>query len=78
MPLKIQQDDYTFPSVTAVHIDILMYMKCASMFAVFLRIPSLGAFAKLGKATICFDMSVCPSAWKNSAPTGRIFIKFDI
>ena len=23
-------------------------------------------------------LSVCPSAWKNSAPTGRIFMKFDI
>jgi len=23
-------------------------------------------------------MSVCPSEWNNSAPTGRIFMKFDI
>ena len=23
-------------------------------------------------------MNVCPPAWKNSVPTGRIFIKFDI
>jgi hypothetical protein len=29
----------------------------------------LGALAKLRKATISFVMSVCPSAWKNSAPT---------
>jgi hypothetical protein len=28
--------------------------------------------------TIGFVMSVRPSAWKNSAPTGRIFMKFDI
>jgi len=32
------------------------------------------------KATIGFVMSVCPflhpSAWNNSAPTGRIFMKF--
>jgi len=35
------------------------------------------AFAKLLKTTISF-MSVRLSAWKNSAPTGRIFIKFDI
>jgi hypothetical protein len=42
-----------------------------------------GAFAKLLKATISFVMSVClsvclsvcPSAWNNSAPTGRICIK---
>ena len=34
----------------------------------------LGAFAKLPKATISFVMSVCPQ--NNSAPTGRIFMKF--
>ena len=37
----------------------------------------LGAFAKLQKATIIFVMSVRLSAWNNSAPTGRIFMKFD-
>ena len=41
-----------------------------------------GAFAKLRKETISFVTPVCPSAypsaWKNSAPTIRIFIKFDI
>ena len=39
-------------------------------------------FAKLRKATISFIMSVRPtdppSAWNNSALTGRIFMKFDI
>ena len=50
----------------------------------------LGAFTKLRKATISFVMSAClfvclslylsvrPSAWNNSVPTGRIFMKFDI
>jgi hypothetical protein len=42
----------------------------------------LGASAKLLKATISFVMSVRPparlSAWNNSTPTGRIFIKFYI
>jgi len=38
----------------------------------------LGAFAKFHKATISFVMSVRPSAWNNSAPTGWIFVKFDI
>ena len=42
----------------------------------------LGAFAKLRKATVSFVMSVCPSvlpsAWNNSASTGRIFMKFYI
>jgi len=39
--------------------------------------PLLSAFAKLRKATISFVMSDRPSAW-NSAPTRRIFMKFDI
>jgi len=38
----------------------------------------LGALVKLRKATISFLMSVRPSARNNSAPTGRIFMKFDI
>jgi len=37
----------------------------------------LGAFAKLRKANTSFVMSVRPSA-RNSAPIGRIFMKFDI
>ena len=38
----------------------------------------LGAFAKLRLATISFVMSVCLSAWNNSAPTGRSFTTFDV
>ena len=40
----------------------------------------LGAFAKLRKAIFLASpcLSVCPSAWNNSAPTERIFTKFDI
>ena len=39
----------------------------------------LGGFAKLPKATISFVMSaVCPSECNISAPTGWIFMKFDI
>ena len=38
----------------------------------------LGAFAKLRKATIGFVMPLCSYAWNNSAPTGRILMKFDI
>jgi hypothetical protein len=41
-------------------------------------VPFLGTFAKLRKATYCFVNYVCPSTWKNPAPTGRIFMKFDI
>ena len=36
----------------------------------------LGVFAKLRKATVSFIMSVRPSAWNNSAPTGQILIQF--
>ena len=50
------------------------------------KVGILGAFVKLRKSTISFFMfvrpsvrlSALPSAWKNSAPTGRIFMKFDI
>ena len=41
-----------------------------------------GAFAKWRKATINPAMHVrppvYPSAWNNSAPTGQVFVKFDI
>ena len=38
----------------------------------------LDAFATFRKTTINFVMAVRPYAWKNSAPTGQIFMKFDI
>ena len=42
----------------------------------------LEAYSKLRIWTIFFVTSVCPSvrpsAWNNSAPTERIFMKFDI
>ena len=38
----------------------------------------LRRFRKLRKATISFVMSVRPSALKNSAPIGRMFMKFYI
>ena len=38
----------------------------------------LGAFTKFRKVTIGFVMSARPSACNYSAPTGRIFRKFDI
>jgi len=52
---------------------------CVCVFQNFQKICTfLGAFAKLLKATFSFAMSVCLSAWNNSAATGRIFMKFDI
>jgi hypothetical protein len=38
----------------------------------------LVAFPKLRKATVSFVMSVWQFAWNNSAPNGRILMKFDI
>jgi hypothetical protein len=38
----------------------------------------LCAFAKLRKVTIIFVISGRPFSWNNSAPTRRIFIKYDI
>jgi hypothetical protein len=38
----------------------------------------LGAFARLRNATVSFVVSVRPSASNISAPTGHIFMKFDI
>jgi len=47
---------------------------CSSVYVEF-----LGEQAKLRKPTISFVLSVCPfvrlSAWNNSAPTGRFFMK---
>jgi hypothetical protein len=37
-----------------------------------------GAFAELRKATISFVTSARLSVWSNSAPTRRIFMKFDM
>jgi hypothetical protein len=38
----------------------------------------LGALAKFRKATVSFLVSVRPTAWNNSASSGRFFIKFDM
>ena len=40
--------------------------------------PFLGACAKLREQTISFVMSVRPTSWKNSDPTGRVVMEFDI
>ena len=45
------------------------------VFAVIFRFTSfLGAFDKLRKATLT---SSCLSAWRTSAPKGRIFLKIE-
>jgi hypothetical protein len=57
---------------TYVFIWIIIYRKLTDR--------CLGAFAKTRKATISFvtSVSVSPCAWNNSAPPGRIFMKFCI
>ena len=48
----------------------------------FVHLRVLGAFAEFRKATISCVISFClsdrPSPRNNSAPTGRIVVKFDI
>jgi len=41
-------------------------------------LKGLSAFEELRRATISFVVSVRLSAWNNSAPIGRIFMKFNI
>jgi len=38
--------------------------------------PFFGRVHKIAKTTISFVISVCPSAWINSAPTGQTLVKF--
>jgi hypothetical protein len=56
--------------------------KTASVLRTMLTDPAVGAFAKFQETTISFVVSVHPSVrtskWNNSAPTGRIFMIFDI
>jgi hypothetical protein len=57
---------------------------CGAILRIYLihavREAFVGAFAKLRKATVSFvtsvSLSVCPSTWNNSAPTGRTLKKF--
>ena len=66
------------------------HLKLEKAVGIWITMPSmylfpflfLGAFAKFRKATISFVMSVRlfvrPSAYINSAPTGRVLMTFDI
>jgi hypothetical protein len=48
------------------------------MYAVFERYLLICRRVRKIAKSDSFVTSVCPSAWNNSAPTGRIFMKFDI
>jgi hypothetical protein len=56
----------------------IVFHNITCVVGLFNRYQFLGAVAKLRKATMSFVMSVRPSSWNNSAPPGRIFMKFDI
>jgi hypothetical protein len=59
---------------SATHpLNIVKFSKSLILYDTF-----LGPFVKLQQATGSFIMSVRLSAWNNSAPTGRIFMKFHI
>jgi NAD(P)-dependent dehydrogenase (short-subunit alcohol dehydrogenase family) len=62
----------------AVGLGASLIGKCTRAVSCVNGLVLLGAVAKLRKATISFVMYVCPSAWHNSAPTRRIFMKFVI
>ena len=51
------------------------FVGCKSMFLPMHFV--FGRVRKFAEKTLSFVMSVCPSAWNNSAPTGRIFVKFN-
>jgi hypothetical protein len=64
------------------HTKTIYYMrsmlKTKMLVCLHIFILLLSTFAKLRKATVSFVMCVCPSAWNNLAPAGRIFMKFGI
>ena len=61
--------------ITFLH--ILIVTSLSILYLAFCWLPLQGAFLKLRKVTIIFVISVRPSTWNNSAPTGQIFVKLD-
>jgi hypothetical protein len=62
-------------------IDICPTCKSSTIEERLVNAQFVGAFAKKRLfATSCLPvrLTVCPSAWNNSAPTERVFMKFDI
>ena len=77
-------DDVPFLAVSSLSSGFKCIRDCDQTSAASVHsytLPFLGWFEKLRKATVSFLMSVClsvcQSAWNTSAPTGRIFIKFE-
>jgi hypothetical protein len=61
-----------------MQIDVILWYSASQPRFEISSVAFLGPFAKLRKATTGFVMSVLPFAWNNSAPNGRILIKFYI
>jgi hypothetical protein len=70
--VRTSQASQCFPFMKTNHVEHL-YGKSGEL---------LGAFTKFRKATISFVVSILlsvrPSAWKDSSPNGRIFMKFGL
>jgi hypothetical protein len=54
------------------------YIKKTHEYSLWAECRILGAFAKLRKVTQLSHICTCTSVWVNSAPTGQIFMKFNI
>ena len=79
--IQVQIKIYVLPT-QCIYVFCVDLRTNSDYFTIQHQLTVLGAPPKLRKATICFVMSICPSvrpyAWNNSAPTGQIFMKFDI
>jgi hypothetical protein len=54
----------------------LLFASCVKiLFSMPCQLSFLGTSAKLRKTTVCFVMSVSPSAWNNSVSDGQILMK---
>ena len=69
---------YTFILKCALKLveEIILYYDARSKKHQIKVSSSVRLFVKLLQATITCVMPVHPPAWNNSAPTGRVFVKF--
>ena len=70
---------FTLQSIIYLHyIHSLVFTNEVAYFSLRLELRFLRDFAKLRKASISFVVFVRLSAWNDSTPAGRIFIKLDM
>ena len=82
VPSKWKQVFSSFRSLTlhsfqGIFVCFVVFL-CAVIWSTFDYFSFLVTFTESRKATISLIMPARPSAWNNSAPTWRIFMKFDI